>query len=216
MHGFQRWRGVAVLVLGLMTAAAGQAAAQIHLNEILGDPGRDWDGDGIVDYKGDEWIEVINLGTGPVDLGDFWLQDEAADSPRLHLSGVLDPGEARAFYGSDAVAWQQEVGVTTAGFSLNNGGDTVYLLHSYPGDGGHDLEILETVTFGDHAADDDRSTGWNEERTEWILYDALFPYTGSMTPPGTGCEPTPGEPNFCRTLVPDRARSFGSIKAEYL
>ena len=204
------------LVLALAAVLAVPAAASVQINEILADPASDWDHDGEVNYKTDEWIEVINLGPDPVDLVDYWVKDEAADSPRMHLSGVIDPGETAVFYGSDAVAWQTEVGVSTAGFSLNNDGDSVYLLHSFDGDGGLDLETIEIIDYQDHTADDDRSTGWDEERTGWILYDGLFPYTGTLDPPGTGCSPTPGEPNYCRALVPNDPVSFGALKANFL
>ena len=200
-------------ILLLAAAWAVPAGAVVQINEILADPATDWDHDGTVDYKLDEWIEVINLGTEPVDLRDYWVRDESADEPRFNLSGVLDPLETAVFYGSDAVAWQAAAGVSTAGFSLNNGGDTLYLLHG-PTEG--PLETLEDVTYPDHAADDDRSYGRSADGPGWFIYDALDPYTGSLEPGGTGCLPTPGEPNFCHGLVPDEKSSFGSLKAAFM
>jgi len=47
------------------------ASAQIAINEVLGDPARDWDGDGTVDVRGDEWVEIVNLGEQSVDLQDY-------------------------------------------------------------------------------------------------------------------------------------------------
>ncbi len=200
------------LALVLAAAWAPPAAAQVRLNELMADPASDWDHDGLYDYKSDEWIEVVNTGAAPVDLRNYWVRDEAASEPRFHLDGVIDPGEAAVFYGSDAVAWQSANGISTAGFSLNNGGDTLYLLQ---GPEGGPWITVETVAFPDHAADDDRSYGVDDESGQWMLFDGLSPYTGDTPPTGSGCDPTPGEPNYCHTQVPTEVKSLGMIKAGF-
>jgi len=202
------------LALALLLAAAWAlpASAQVRLSEIMADPASDWDHDGSYNYKSDEWIEVTNAGTAPVNLQDYWVRDEVASGPRMRLSGVIDPGETAVFYGSDAVSWQQAQGISTAGFSLNNGGDTVYLLQ---GPDGGPYTTLESVTFPDHTADDDRSYGLDQDGLQWMLYDGLFPYGGEVVPQGSGCEPTPAEPNFCHTQVATEVRSMGVIKATF-
>ena len=159
---------------------------------------------------------MVNLGPDPQDLTVYWLKDAATAEPRLNLFGVLDPLQTAVFYGSDAVAWQAETGLATAGFSLNNDGDTVTLLRTVPGSEGPVLEPVDTAVYKDHEADDDRSSGLDELHEQWILYDGLFPYTGTLDPPGTGCRPTAGEPNYCATLVPAVPTAFGRLKAGYL
>ncbi len=201
------------VVLLLVIGAATPAGAAVRITELMADPASDWDHDGAYDYKLDEWIEVTNTGTAPVNLQDYWFRDESASEPRFQLTGVLDPGETAVFYGSDAVAWQAANGISTAGFSLNNGGDTLYLMH---GPAGGDLEIIQSITYPDHTADDDRSYGTVPGGSEWMLYDGLFPYTGTLDPPGSGCNPTPGEPNYCHGLVPDEDVSFGTLKATFM
>ncbi len=203
------------LAVALMLSAGWvvPAGATIQINEILADPASDWDHDGQVDFKLDEWIEVINLGLEPVDLQDYWVRDEVVTEPRMQLTGIIDPGETVVFYGSDAVAWQAAAGISTAGFSLNNGGDTLYLMQ---GPAGGDLEIIESVAYPDHAADDDRSYGRSAEGPGWFIYDGLYPYNGSMEPAGNGCVPTPEEPNFCNAEVPNQNTSFSKLKATFM
>ncbi len=201
------------LALLLGPAWVRPAVAAVQINEILADPASDWDHDGAVDFKLDEWIEVINLGTEPADLQDYWFKDESASEPRFRLTGVIDPGQTAVFYGSDAVAWQAANGVSTTGFSLNNGGDTVYLLR---GPAGGPWETIESVTYPDHAAEDDRSYGRSSDGPGWFLYDGLYPYSGSLEPQGNGCVPTPAEPNLCHTLVPDQKTSFSTLKATFM
>jgi hypothetical protein len=187
----------------------------IIINEVLGDPASDWDGDGTVDFKLDEWVEVLNTGTEPLDLSDYFIRDILGEEPHLRLSGVIDPGETAVFYGSDAVAWQQETGASTSGLSINNSGDILQLLRMFQGTDGPEFELVFSAGISDHQAEDDRAGGFNDDASDWILYDALNPYGGDLEPVGTGCVPSPGEPNICRGEVPVQARSFGSVKAYF-
>ena len=208
---------LAVLVFCLlgMLAVGSRSHAQVVINEILGDPARDWDGDGTLDTRDDEWVEVINRGDAAVDLADYWLQDEAASTPRLQLDGSLAPGAVAVFFGSDALAWQAANGLGSGGLSLNNSGDTVVLLRTVADSDPLATEPVDTIVYPDHAADDDRSCGWDTAGGTWVLFDALAPYGGGLEPVGTGCPPTPGEVNLCHGEVAAEAISFGSAKARY-
>jgi hypothetical protein len=201
----------------LLLMAGGPAAAQVDdyivINEVLADPASDWNGDGAVDFKNDEWIEILNNGPDPTDLSDYYLRDILGEEPHLRLSGVLDPGETAVFFGSEAVAWQTEMGLATSGFSLNNGGDFVQLLRSYEGPDGPAMELMFSISYDDHEGEDDRSCGFNTEMSDWILFDDLNPYGGDLDPVGTGCSPSPGFPNLCQGQVAVEARAFGDVKA---
>ena len=48
----------------------------------------------------------------------------------------------------------------------------------------------------------------------WTLFDSLNPYTGGLTPPGTGCAPTPGQANQCNT-TPTLRTTWGGVKVRY-
>lgn len=189
------------------------ATAQIALNEVLADPASDWDGDGTVDPKGDEWVEIINLGDATVDLADYWLRDDSSRLPDYGLSGQLAPGAVRIVFGSEVIAWQHERGWLETGFGFNNsGGDRAFLLYG-PYSEELAYEILEQIWIGSHEADDDRSSGRDPVTGEWVLFDGLNPYHGTATPQGTGCEPSPAVPNICQLPVADQQTSFGQLKA---
>jgi len=202
-------------VLAAFLVGIGAADAQVVINEVLADPARDWDGDGAVDSAADEWVEVLNTGSTPVDLAGYWLKDDAADNPRMGLVGVLEPGQVAVFFGSDALAWQAAHDAGSGGLSLNNGGDTVHLLRTVPGSDPLAVEPADSAAYPSHVGDDDRSCGWDTFQGEWVLFDALKPYGGDLVPTGTGCAPTPGLPNLCHGQVGAERVSFGGAKARF-
>ncbi|MHB8079454.1 MAG: lamin tail domain-containing protein [Candidatus Krumholzibacteriia bacterium] len=201
-----------LLAVALGAALSTPAAAALVLSEILGDPARDWNGSGAVDARDDEWVEVFNTGPEPVELADYYLRDALGTDPHLRLSGELAAGAARVFYGSDAAAWQTAQGLTVTGLSLNNAGDTVELHRGVPGAAGS--ELVDVYIYGDHEAEDDRSIARLPDGS-WILYDYYLPYTGSLTPGGSGCAPSPGAPNICSGNVADERASWGALKGDY-
>ena len=213
-HPALKLAALAAVTLVVLAGAGGAAAQEpLIINEILADPASDWDGDGTIDFKGDEWIEVINVGDTTIDLSTYWLRDDTGTENHLQLSGMLPRGEVAVFYGSQAVAWQASQGLSTTGFSLNNDGDVVRLLRTIPGS--PDFELMYVAHYEDHLAEDDRSCGWNFDMNDWELFDALLPYTGSLVPGGNGCAPTPGLPNICTSQVATEALTYGAVKAMY-
>lgn len=192
-----------------------QARAGLIINEIMGDPNQDWDGSGVYNYGGDEWIEVINAGEVTEDLTNYWLRDATGDDIHLQLHGVLEPGGIAVFFGSEALAWQRLHGHSIVGFSINNSGDTIELLKTIPNQSGTDLELVHTVTILDHESEDDRSSGWDANTGAWVMNDALNPYNGGFSPEGNDCQPTPGEANVCGSEVSVEATAWGSLKSQY-
>ncbi len=185
--------------------------AEIRLNEILADPASDWNGDGSIGARYDEWVEITNAGTAPVDLSAYRLSDESGGySWRFAFSGVIAPGEVRVVYGSDAIAWQNASGRPAYGLSLNNAGDTVFL---YRVDA-LDTVLVDSYTYSAFEVLDDRSVGRNPDApAEWVIFDGLNPYGGSTPPLGSGCNPSPGAGNACVTPVENS--TWGAIKAIY-
>ena len=93
-------------------------AAIVRLNEILPRPDAvDWNGDGEADAY-DEWIEIVNLGPGVIDLGGWALDDIAGGSASYAFppGTLLAPGEFLMRYRS------------TTGVALNQDADTARLL----------------------------------------------------------------------------------------
>jgi hypothetical protein len=112
------------------------ASSSVRLNEILPVPGgTDWDKDGTADEL-DEWIELYNEGTAPVDLSGWVLDDaeDGSDPYQIPANMVLEPG---AFL----VLYRQKTGLI-----LDDGGDTVRLLDPSG-------LVVDTVTFGEVGAD---------------------------------------------------------------
>jgi hypothetical protein len=208
-------RAMSLFVLAMLGAVLipGAAFSQIVISELLADPASDWDGDGEVNFRTDEWVEVYNAGDAIVDLAAYWLRDGTGDEVHLNLSGSLASGEAAIFYGSDAVAWQEANDIGATGLSLNNSGDRVQLLQTVAGQ--DELALVDEVVFLDHEAEDDRASGLVITSGAWALFDGLNRYDGELPPLGTDCLPTPGVVNDCAGEVAAEACTWGRVKATY-
>jgi len=184
--------------------------AQVVINEILGDPGIDWNGDGAVSFKDDEWVEIVNAGNTPVDITSYRLSDGGTRILRFGFAGMLQPGATRVVFGSESVAWESANGLSTAGLSLNNAGDTVRLWQVAAGD----TTLADSYTYAGFEILDDRSVGrLPDGAAQWRLWDARNPYSGMTPPLGTGCAPTPGGANQCPTSV--QSTAWGAVKRIY-
>lgn len=197
-------------VIGFATSALWPADAclgQVRINEILADPASDWDGDGTTNFKDDEWVEIVNLGSTAVAVDHLRLSD-ASDVFHYGFSGTLAPGAQRLVLGSQSVAWESAEGQSTVGLSLNNSGDTVRLWQLV----GSDTLLVDEYTYLSHESVDDRSTARVPDGNgTWTLFDALNPYSGEEPPLGTGCPPTPGGPNACPVDV--EPRTWTAVKS---
>lgn len=214
----ERFWAFAVWLLLLAVAASvaigiarSEAAAvdDIRLNEILAGPSRDWTGDGVFDARDDEWLEIENYGSAPVDLASY-LASDADSTIRYVFSGSLAPGATLAVTGAQALAWQRSVGRSATGLSLNNAGDTIILFRI----GAGDTTAIDVKTYNSIEGATDRSTGrLAGDNLTWGLFDGLNKYTGSGQPHGTGCAPTQGTANECPTPV--STITWGKIKQIY-
>jgi len=199
------------VVLVALSSLAPAGVAQIRLNEILADPASDWDGDGTLSSKNDEWVEVVNTGASSVDLSAYRLTDLSGGTDfRFALSGTLAPGAVKVYYGADVVAWQSANGVGSFGLSLNNGGDTVFLYRI----AGSDTSVVDSYAYSAAEVLDNRSAGRMPNGTgDWVCFDGLNPYTGTPPPMSTGCIPSPGAGTDCATPV--EKASWGKVKSNY-
>lgn len=200
----------AILALGapLLTHDA-FAAPDVRLSEILAAPGRDWDGSGTFSSRDDEWIEIVNGGTGPADLSSYFITD--GDSiPRFAFTGTLAPGATRLVTGAMSVEWERATAHPVFGLSLGNTGDQVILWQVV----GRDTVRVDGYAYKTHESATDRAIGRTADGSEWKLEDGLNPYAGTALPSGTGCPPTPGAANNCG-VTPARRTSWGGVKALY-
>ncbi|MFH1845003.1 MAG: lamin tail domain-containing protein [bacterium] len=205
--------GMVALVLALTALSVVTAQGALQLSETMADPASDWNSDGEVHFRDDEYVEVTNTGPDPVDLHEYFVRDALGDDAHLNLFGVLNAGEVAVFYGHHAVAWQQEVGLAATGLSLNNGGDTVELWQGDPNLPAS--QMVDVLIYEDHEADDDRASGRLHLNGDWALFDGLNPYDGTTEPLSTMCDPSPGVLNDCQPLVPAEIVSWGELKTTY-
>jgi hypothetical protein len=189
------------------------APAQVLINEILADPASDWDGDAAVGSRDDEWVEIVNVGSAPVDLSGLRLGDSAGGYDwRYGFSTTLPAGAVLVVYGSESLAWEALNGFPAYGLSLNNSGDTVYLYELSEGD----TTVIDAYTYASFEVADDRATGrMPDGSATWSVFDGLNPYTGSTPPLGSGCLPSPGHANDCTIELPVEHETWGAIKALY-
>jgi hypothetical protein len=187
------------------------AHAQLAINEFVASPGRDWNGDGVVSSRDDEWVEIINLGSSAVDLEGYRLADsEGPKAWRYGFSGTLEAGAVRIVYGGESKAWEEANKQPQYGLSLNNTGDRVALYRIQ----GADTSVADEYTYGSVSAANDRAIGRRPDTPSvWITFDALNACTASCDPAGTGCSPTPGAPNVCALAV--EPATWGKIKSAY-
>jgi hypothetical protein len=198
-----------IFVMLLMTAAASYCGAGLRLNEIMADPASDWNGDGVISYRDDEWIEVVNTGPGVEDLTGCRIA--TADTAwRYEFTGNLTPGARVLVTGRMAYDWERATGEAAYGLRLGNEGDYVMLWRL----GLADSLMLDSVRYRTEDAEDDRSTGRLPDGDgEWSLFDALLPVPPGGQIIGNGCAPTPAAVNWCETPV--ESETWGRIKRGY-
>ena len=200
---------VAVLPPLVASVPLPAAAPGFVLNEFLAGPARDWDGNGVLSTRDDEWVEVHNGGAATLDLSCFLLTDSER-VPRFAFSGTLEPGGRVLVFGSDAYAWEKAAAYPAYGLSLANTGDTVMLWQVVEAE----TLLVDSYAYGSHEAAADRAVGRRVDGGEWALFDGLDPYTGTTPPLGTGCLPSPGVTNLCGD-TPALAPTWGRIKTIY-
>ena len=121
------------------SGSVNQPNAGVSLNEMLADPPPeeegDANGDGVRHAEEDEFVEIMNHGSTPLDIAGWEIRDEVSvrhvfpDTAPL----ILEPGSlATVFGGGTPTGFDGLVSVASSGrLSLNNGGDTVTLVSSY-------------------------------------------------------------------------------------
>ena len=176
----------------------------IAISEFVPRPGHDWNQDGAIN-TGDEYIEIINYGVIPVNLGGYFLDDEAniGSSPFSLPSKTLQPGERIVFYGSET------------GLLLNDSGDGVRLLKS----GGQlvDAYNYTVAKYPDQTycrlPDNGGLDDWSEN---------CSPSPGLRNKPGTGLAPDDSSGSVCpiadslpRDFVLAECPSIGNTWSRY-
>lgn len=177
---------------GLDTGAVG---FHIVINEILADPGRrDAGCDGTSDDVADEFVEIVNTGSTPIDLGGATLSDITGPKHTFSAGLVLEPAGAVVVFGGgsptfDGTAlaigsWCLDlprsvtIEVAPQGLSLNDGGDTVTLT-------GPLGVILDTESYAAEGADEQSLNRSPEMRVNNMVPHAQVAGATNPFSPGT-------------------------------
>jgi len=107
---------------------SGSGTAELVIDEILADPGSvvDANGDGAVSSIDDEMIELVNIGSAPLDLGGATIADSYSVRVVLPDDTIIGPGEALVVFGGGTPQpLGADVHVATGRLYLNNNGDTI-------------------------------------------------------------------------------------------
>ena len=151
-------------MLAWLVISTPNALGGIVINEIMADPGAaDSNCDGVIDTTDDEFVELVNVGPGAVDLSNGTLSDANGVVYTFPSGTVIDELEAVVVFGggtavldgsaSGVAPWCGNVTrranllISGRSLSLNNGGDTI-TVHDSTG------AVLDTYTYGSSGGDD--------------------------------------------------------------
>lgn len=99
------------------------AAPELQLSKVVPNPATDWNGDGEVTARGDELVEITNVGTADADLTGYALSDNTGVRFTFPAGVTLAAGATVQVLGGGDVEFK-----APRGLGLNNDGDTLTLL----------------------------------------------------------------------------------------
>ncbi len=159
----------------------------------------DTNGDGVRDGSGDEFVEIVNFGSEPVDISGYTLADALQIRHVFPEGTILKPMRSAVVWGSGnpvGVFGGAQTFVADAGsLALNNSGDTLTFSAPYG-------QVMETKVFDatwGQAPLGSRHRG-NTLESEFVLHQDIPEANGAAFSPGT--LPS-GEPfgTFANTLT---------------
>ncbi len=150
--GFNEGSPSANTTNGNVSVSNNLVITEIHADPASGLAG-DANGDGTRSSDDDEFIEILNVGTSPVDLGNYTLFDAGDDDPRFTFpSGTtLLPSTSAVVFGGGTPTGFPGLTFTAGSLGLNNGGDTVTLRDA------SDTPVV-AVTYGSEGGSDQSIT----------------------------------------------------------
>jgi hypothetical protein len=120
-------------ISGTVPAAVCDPVTQdLIINEILADPGTtdgDANNDGTISTSEDEFIELYNVGTQPLDISGYTMEDGYTTRHTFPAQTTIGSGEFFVLFGGGSVDnfnGNSQVS-STGGLGLNNGGDDVII-----------------------------------------------------------------------------------------
>jgi hypothetical protein len=166
-------------------------AVMLVINEYLADPpdgiAGDANGDGTRDPAQDEFIELVNNDTAPLNIGSFTISDATQLRFTFPAGKVIPPGEAAVIFGGgtpmgefgNATANGLVFAVGGAGLSLNNTGDTITVKDDT-------ATTVATRTYDSMEGNADQSITRSPDVTGGFVRHSMAPGSGgALFSPGT-------------------------------
>lgn len=186
-----------LMFLTALLAGSTTARASLMINEILADPAfgptGDANGDGSRSGSQDEFIELVNVSGGPVDIGDWTISDG------VRLRHVFDPGTViqdqtavLIFGGGTPTGLFGGARVLTAStdtLGLNNSGDQISLMDAM-------ANLIDMVIYGSEGGGD-QSITLDPDLTgaRFVKHSTSPSSSGALFSPGTRIDGTPFGPS---------------------
>jgi len=171
----------------------------LRINELMAD------NDSVVsDEAGefDDWLELVNIGTEPVALGNLALSDDPLDpSPWPMPEMTLEPGEFVVVWCDDDLGQ----GPLHADFKLGASGESAVLFLIEEGN----TWLADAVDFGPQETDEAYGR-WPDGRGQWQT--VLSPTPGEPNEPATGVTPARIEPFALLGSWPNPADEFAGVR----
>ncbi len=161
------------------------AEASVFLSEILADPPAglfgDVNQDGVISASQDEFIEIFNQGSGPMNLSSWMIKDSLKTRHLFPADTILFPYSFIVIFGGGnpqlaGIYWQK---ASTGTLALNNEGDTVSLLN------GEEL-VIDQLHYGRAGNQDQSLVRYPLSPTgNFVLHSSIPKAEGRLYSPGT-------------------------------
>jgi hypothetical protein len=161
------------------------------INEYLADPpagpAGDANGDAVTNATQDEFVELVNAGSTPLDISGFTISDATSVRFTFPSGKIIPPGEATVVFGGgtptgsfgNAGANLLVFAAGGSGLSLNNGGDTITVKDNT-------TATVATLPYGSTEGNADQSITRSPDVTGgFVFHSTASGSGGSLFSPGT-------------------------------
>jgi hypothetical protein len=171
--------------------ASSPLVTTLVINEYLADPpdgvAGDANGDGTRDSAEDEFVEIVNTGPNPLQIGGFTISDAAQVRFTIPAGKTIPAGEAAIIFGGgtptgafgNCAANGLVFVVGGGGLSLNNGGDTLTVKDSA-------ALVVASLTYGSTEGSANQSITRSPDVTGSFVFHSSAPGSGgALFSPGS-------------------------------
>jgi Lamin Tail Domain len=149
------------------------------INEIHADPAADLtgdaNGDGVRHFGDDEFVELVNISSGDIDLSSWIVSDGYMVRFTFPQGTILGAGQSVVIFGGGDISSFSTMAFTTdGGLGLNNSGDTITVSDSAG-------KTVDTIAYGSEGGNDRSIT----RATDGDADSSFIPHPDSLFSPGT-------------------------------